>query len=100
MERYEYLARTKDELKVLAAEIRSLKPQKKLKNRGTRHLADIMWEIWKAQYQFRHKHIAYCLIRGTEREKIEEPKAHNMPNEGFVTELLADYEKTVCISQD
>lgn len=32
-------------------------------------------------YRYRHRHIAYCELRGTPREKIELPRENNEPSE-------------------
>lgn len=50
--------------------------------------------MYKAQYEFRHRHIAYCLVRGTPIEKIETlPKdgiRSNKPNMDYVNKLVTE----------
>ena len=70
-------------------------------------------KLGKAQYEFRHRHIAYCLVRGTPIEKIETlPKDRirtNIPDMKYVEKLVAElkaklveeevkYEQAVCNS--
>ena len=61
-------------------------------------------------WEFRHRHIAYCLLRGTARELIERPKEENKPREDYIEKYLAEYRaactpevpheaETLCASQ-
>jgi hypothetical protein len=60
-----HLLKLKAELKVLAQQIKTLKPQRKqLANGYVPGLA-------ATQHEFRYKHIAYCLLRGRTLEQIE-----------------------------
>lgn len=55
--------------------------------------------IQKLKHEFRHKHIAYCLLRGRTREQIESPAEENKPNETLIQEIIDAYiEKDVCVS--
>lgn len=56
----------------------------------------------RMKYEFRHKHIAYCLLRGTEMEKIEQPAEDNKPSEKRIKEIMEEYknEKDVCYSEE
>lgn len=59
----------KAELKVLAVEIRAFKSKRK-------ELKGYVPGLGGAQWDFRTKHIAYCLLRGRTIEQIE-PKVRN-----------------------
>jgi len=67
----------KQELKLLSLEIRSLKQQRK-------PLKGQVPNLCSKQYQFRKKHIAYCLARGRQLNEIE---VKNRPDN-----LLSSYE--------
>lgn len=45
---------------------------------------------------FRHKHIAYCLLRGTPYESIEKPRKGNEPDMAFIKEIQRAYTTDVC----
>lgn len=78
----ESIAKLKAELKVLAAEIKSLKSKRK-ERRG------YIPELGKSRYSFRSKHIAYCLLRGRTMEQIE-PKLREPNNYTNVTVRKVD----------
>ena len=42
--------------------------------------------------EYRHKHIAYSLIRGVPRDLIEHPAENNQPDENLIREILQEYE--------
>jgi hypothetical protein len=101
MEHYEYMLAKKQELKKLAKEIRHYKPRRKQDKRGELSLYQVICEIGKRQYEFRHQHIAYCLLRGREMHEIEnKTRDDNQPNERYVNALLAEYEEAVRPSED
>lgn len=73
----------KQELKQLASHISSLKLQRK-------PLRGFVPGLASTQYEYRHKHIAYCLLRGTPYELIESKVAEgNEPNWRYIDELKA-----------
>ena len=92
----------KNELKQLAKEIKELK-----------HMRDNWWDFkhmvsdsmqWCPQSvfmcrvarksgQFRHKHIAYCMLRGRKYEEIEQPGHYNRPDMVHVQLLMEKYDK-------
>jgi len=88
----------KKELKHLAKEIRYWKFKRKLKNRGNSALWEIELKKNKLSYEFRHKHIAYCQMRGRLRYQIEQPAPNNLPDENYIEEIVHKYGKTLCIS--
>jgi hypothetical protein len=64
----------KEQLKDLTKRIRSLKDNRK-ECKGTNN-----YEIWRAGWEYRHEHIAYCLVRGRSYDQIEQPSEFNKPN--------------------
>ncbi len=90
----------KDELKQLAKEIREWKGNRKQDKREKLNLCQ--WEVqdkidWRKN-EFRHIHIAYCMLRGKTYEQIEN-HCRVFPNFVRVNKLMADNEqKTVCVN--
>lgn len=79
-------------LKNLAKEIR--KNKESLKNYQRKNYGDggnYYRTLYTYQYEFRHKHIAYCVLRGTPRDKIEKPGEGNEPSENFIKEIIEEY---------
>ena len=92
----------KQELKELAKELRYWKSKRKLKER--RELGKALWRIeseidWR-RHEFRHKHIAYCQLRGRVRHEIERPADNNLPNEQFIERIMAEHAEDVCVSAE
>lgn len=81
----------KSELKELASTIRELKSHRKLNNRGDWSLSDLHYEIYLMKMKFRHKHIAYCLLRGKKYEQIEQPADNNKPYMSTVQKIMEQY---------
>jgi hypothetical protein len=54
-------------------------------------------KIDSLKYEFRHKHIAYCLIRGRTRDEIERPAEDNQPCESYIKEIQNAYTEDVCV---
>jgi len=65
----------KQDLKKLASEISEYRHNVKETQRGNRS-GYCSWTLSKMSRDFRHRHIAYCLMRGTPYEQIE-PKVHD-----------------------
>jgi hypothetical protein len=40
--------------------------------------------LWKLKMEYRHRHIAYCEVRGSERHEIERPGENNLANEKLI----------------
>ena len=78
----------KAELKSLAKSIRATKHEinENLKN-NTGNAYKFQWELPTLRNNFRHKHIAYCLLRGRTMEQIE-PKTNNAPDEKLIKEIM------------
>lgn len=71
----------KQELKELAAKIRELKSQRKTSPYG------YVSGLFSAQYEYRNKHIVYCLAHGTPYERIEQPeRADNINLENLMNQ--------------
>jgi len=90
----------KNELKQQAKDLRYFKDLRNNSFRFHRKLKDVhyLWkagdaqyEIRKRKYEFRHKHIAYCQLRGRLRDEIEKPASNNLPNEEYIQELMEEY---------
>ena len=79
----------KAELKVLAKEIRELKSQRKS------HPFGYVPGLDNKRYIVRHKHIAYCLLRGKSYEEIE-GKCHQEPNMDYVERIKEAHCETIC----
>jgi hypothetical protein len=88
----------KSELKGLAKEIRYWKSKRKINKRENYSLWQIESKIWTRKYEFRHKHIAYCQLRGRLRWQIEKPALFNLPNEKYIEELMVKYGETLCVN--
>ena len=89
----------KNKLKELANRIRELKSHRKQDNRGDWSIWDIEYNIWRDKREYRHKHIAYCLLRGRMYDEIERPGADNPANMALVNKYMEQYnvkEENVC----
>lgn len=51
------------------------------------------WEVQKLAWEFRHQHIAYCMLYGTPYEKIEQPRYENKPDMDYVRDIMESYEQ-------
>jgi len=85
----------KSELKDLVKRIRENKIALKAfqrENGGSQGM--IGYALKKLQGEFRHKHIAYCLMRGRTIEQIERKnKENNEPDMIYVKSIVAEYTK-------
>ena len=81
----------KFELQELAERIKALKSHRKENNRGEWKLWQLEYNISKMKYEFRHKHIAYCLLRGTEYDQVEKPAGNNAPNMEVVNRYMEQH---------
>ncbi len=78
----EVYLKIKEELKKEAKELRDLKHEFKNGQRGT-NKGKRVWEndVQKAKWEWRHKHIAYCMLKGRTYEQIEgKCSEDNRPN--------------------
>lgn len=84
----------KSELKEIAKEIRYWKSKRKLKNREGHLLSDIHVTLRRRKSDFRHRHIAYCELNGTERYRIERlcwKSRYNLPNEDYIEQIKNEH---------
>lgn len=88
----------KNELKKLAEKIRTTKNKLKEHQRENKGWNSGFFSTKdKLKFEFRHKHIAYCLLRGTDREKIENPAKDNLPDEDYIKEIINEHKiEDVC----
>lgn len=47
--------------------------------------------LWSMRNEFRHRHIAWCLIRGKDMEMIEKPAIDNPPNSKLIDKYKEEY---------
>ena len=66
------MRKTKQQLKKEGVEIRELKEKFKNKQRNGEDSWKDRSSLWKAKWNYRHKHIAYSELRGREKHQIEE----------------------------
>ena len=50
----------------------------------------------KLVYNYRHEHIAYCMMRGTPYERIEKPAKGNEPDFKLIQRIQSVYTQDVC----
>ena len=100
----------KQEIKDLAVKIKELKSLRKdteLRRNDPRCKwgSGYVEGLERARYEVRHKHIAYCLFRGTLLTDIEPSRREdNAPNMTYVRDILStieprevvEHEETVC----
>lgn len=89
----------KSELKQLAKEIRErrYKTRQYQREHGGCH----PWRIEEIkeygygnrQWEYRHKHIAYCLLRGRKYEEIEKPSEGNEPDMDYIARIMHEYQQ-------
>jgi len=80
----------KEDLKALASRIRNGKSGRKPKFRTETNTQDYN-DLDRLRYQFRHMHIAHCLLRGRKMEQIERPREDNQPNDATIYEYIKQY---------
>jgi hypothetical protein len=81
----------KNELKALAIISRELKSHRPQEKRGTWGIYDLDYKIRSTKHIIRHKHIAYCLIRGRKYDEIEHPSKDNEPNFKLIQDISKEY---------
>jgi hypothetical protein len=92
----------KNSQKKLALEIKELKNQIKTlqKERGSGAACIQQGEVVSLKRTYRHRHIAYCLLRGRQYEQIESRRREgNEPDWNLIQEVKDEYaSKDVCTS--
>lgn len=86
----------KSELKQLAKSIRAARITHKTAQRENGYNGNLH-PLQKLSREFRHKHIAYCLLHGTPMDRIE-VKTNNPPNQELIKEAMEHYGQDVCVS--
>jgi hypothetical protein len=85
-------------LKIQATTIHSTKQElKKFQRENRGYDGNFYHTIKTLVYDYRHKHIAYCLLKGTPYELIEKPHEGNEPDLQLIQEIQNEYTKDVCI---
>jgi hypothetical protein len=90
----------KKELKQLAKELRYWKNNRKMDRLIALDLYqhEVQSKIDWRKDEFRHKHIAYCMLRGREYEQVER-YCRKLPDFDRIKRIMRDYEqKVVCAS--
>ncbi len=86
----------KDEMKYLALSIHANKIERKPSLRKSNRAGwEIQYDINKLKYEFRHKHIARCELRGKTRDQIEKPADINPANEIYINKIKAEWIKKI-----
>lgn len=49
------------------------------------------WQLPSLRREFRHSHIAYCELRGKNRDQIEKPRETNLPSENLIEKIKQEY---------
>ena len=83
----------KAELKELAKEIKELKYKRDHWWKFGNDQSEFMWKACRAAWLFRHRHIAYCLLRGRSYEEIEQPGRYNKPSWSVIEGIMEKYEQ-------
>lgn len=93
MENKERISQIKESLKREAIELRQLKFECKEGQRGT-NTSPRVWQedVLKLKRIWRHKHIAYCLLRGRTLEQIErKTRLANKPNRILIRKYFEEF---------
>jgi len=86
------ITKNKSELKAQAQIIRNLKAKRKSSSNG--YVSGLFTEQW----HYRHKHVAYCIMRGRELAQIEQKvRPGNELSESLLEKYLKEYsDEVVC----
>lgn len=89
----------KEELKELAVQIRKEKAECKEYQKG--HGGKSYFEFRVTANTYRHKHIAYCLLRGRTMEQIESKnRENNKPNAYEIDKYMEIYHEEETVHTD
>lgn len=79
------LSALKADLKNLSQEIKKAKIECKEQQRKSGGYSEHQWKILSQKHHYRHRHIAYCLLRGRKYEDIEpNVREGNEPNWTYI----------------
>lgn len=89
----------KDDLKIKAAKIRKDKIKTKTRQKAGEYAGDLQYSLLKQRRDYRHRHIAYSMLRGRTYDQIESKcREDNKPNMDLIKELMDEYSKdNVCV---
>ena len=89
----------KEELKELASKIRPSKQTLKDLHRANPKDMQLIWKEIRTLYtikkEYRHRHIARCLLRGRSYDQIEIPAEDNKPNGDLVNKYIKEYKERI-----
>lgn len=92
----------KEELKSDAAKIRENNLEIKRLQKNGEYAGNLQFSRISLKKNFRHKHIAYCMLRGRTYEQIESKCGEkNKPDFDKIKEIMDEYEyakENVCVS--
>lgn len=83
----EIISKIKEDQKELALTIREKKSERKQWPNG------YVPGLFGMRFDYRHRHIAYCMLRGTPYEKIERPSKYNKPSMQIIESLMSEWTK-------
>ena len=87
----------KEELKAEAAEIRNTKIEIRRLQKNREYAGFLQNSIRTLKKNYRHRHIAYCLMRGRSYEQIES-YCREKPDMDRIKEIMDEYKKEdVCV---
>jgi hypothetical protein len=89
----------KSHLKQQTGIIRNTRREMKEYQRESRgYQGGFLSKLVELRRDYRHRHIAYCLMRGTPYECIEKPRQGNEPDMAYIQEIQNAYAENVCAS--
>lgn len=93
----------KDLKSILKSEAEKLKNLKQSIRQGMKDgecTGHDQYDLLLKKRSYRHKHIAYCILKGREYEQIEKScREDNKPDWNLIEEIKREYiEKNVCVS--
>ncbi|MFA5312789.1 MAG: hypothetical protein WC375_05620 [Methanomassiliicoccales archaeon] len=94
------LQQLKQWLKDTASQIRKVHTDlKEYQRQNGGSMGTYIYAIQRLRYEYRHHHIAYCEIRGVERDAIEKPKDKHLPNEAYIKQIKDDVLQAMAIPE-
>lgn len=92
MEKSEKILKIKNGLKNDGKEIRTLKNAIKILMKGGNPCWREQGKLFQQKLEFRHKHIAYCLLKGRTLEEIERTVHEgNEPNQQLIDKYIGEF---------
>lgn len=79
----------KENLKTMVREIREMKGEISLGMRNGKYMGSTQWDLECKKSEFRHQHIAYCMLRGKTYNEIENyTRPGNEPNMNKIEAIM------------